>query len=89
MELQPAPTTDQTFLKSSPSLKTYIRTPKRYVIAILLVLLAAGSLHTGFLSGLTTVATSIGTALILDSLSQEWFGKTINTHSLMELCSQG
>lgn len=67
MELQPAPTTDQTFLKSSPSLKTYIRTPKRYVIAILLVLLAAGSLHTGFLSGLTTVATSIGTALILDS----------------------
>ncbi|CAI7727935.1 RnfABCDGE type electron transport complex subunit D [Bacillus altitudinis] len=67
MELQPAPTTDQTFLKSSPSLKTYIRTPKRYVIAILLVLLAAGSLHTGFLSGLTTVATSIGTALILDT----------------------
>ncbi|MBR0584671.1 RnfABCDGE type electron transport complex subunit D [Bacillus altitudinis MN12] len=67
MELQPAPTTDQTFLKSSPSLKTYIRTPKRYVIAILLVLLVAGSLHTGFLSGLTTVSTSIGTALILDT----------------------
>ena len=67
MESQPAPITNQTFLKPAPSLKTYIRTPKRYVIAILLVLLAAGSLHAGFLSGLATVATSIGTALILDS----------------------
>ncbi|MCY7695548.1 RnfABCDGE type electron transport complex subunit D [Bacillus altitudinis] len=67
MESQPAPITNQTFLKPSPSLKAYIRTPKRYVIAILLVLLAAGSLHAGFLSGLATVATSIGTALILDS----------------------
>lgn len=79
MELNPSqiakapPVTDQKIIKQSASppsrpLKAYIRTPKRYAIVTLLFSLLIGSLHTGFLSGITTVATTIGTAMLLDTL---------------------